>query len=225
MPDSLWPHELKHARLLCPSLSPWICSNSCPMSQWYHTTIPCLWPPSSLALNLSQLQDPMSQLFRSDGQSIGVCISSFQFSSSVKCESLWPHGQQHTRLPCPLPTPELCSNACASSQWCHPTISSSRIPFSSCLQSFPATGSFVLNQFFTSGGESIGASAWESVLPMNIQDWLPLRVTDLISAIQGILKSLLQHHSSKASILWLSAVFMVQLSHPYMTNRKSHSFD
>ena len=85
-------------------------------------------------------------------------------------ESLWPHGLQDTRLPCPSPTPGACSNSCPSSQWCHPTISSSLIPFSSCLQSLPASGSFSMSQLFSSGGQSIGTSASASVLPMNIQD-------------------------------------------------------
>ena len=87
--------------------------------------------------------------------------------------SLPPHGLQHTRLPCPSPTPGACSNSCPLSQWCHPTILSSAIPFSSCLQSSPASGSFPMNQFFASGGQSIGASTSVSVLPMNFQDWLP----------------------------------------------------
>ena len=93
---------------------------------------------------------------------------------------LQPHGLQHTGLPCPSPTPRACSNSCPSSQWCHPTISSSVVPFSSCLQSFPASGSFPLILFFTSGGQSIGASASASVVPMNIQDWFPLGWTGLI---------------------------------------------
>ena len=88
--------------------------------------------------------------------------------------SLQPHGLQHTRLPCLSPTPRACSNSCPSSQWCHPTISSSVIPFSSCPQSFPASGSFQMSQFFTSDSQSIGASASASVLPMNIQDRFPL---------------------------------------------------
>ena len=89
-------------------------------------------------------------------------------------DSLPPNGLQHARLPCPSPTPGACSNSCLSSQWCHPTISSSVVPFSSWLQSFPALGSFPISQFFTSGGQRIGASASASVLPMNIQDWFPL---------------------------------------------------
>ena len=89
-------------------------------------------------------------------------------SRSVMLDSLQPYGLQHARLPCPLPTPRACSNSCPLSLWCHPTISSSVIPFSSCLQSFPAAGSFPVSQFFTSGGQSIGVSASTSVLPMNI---------------------------------------------------------
>ena len=98
---------------------------------------------------------------------------SVQFSHSVMSDSLWLYGSQNTRLPCPSPTPRACSNSCALSRWCHPTISSSVLPFS-CPQSFPASGSFPMNQFFISGGQSTGASASASVLPMSIQDWFPL---------------------------------------------------
>ena len=100
--------------------------------------------------------------------------SSTQFSSSVVSNSLWPHGLQHTRHPCPSPTPRACSNSCLLGQLSHPSISSSAIPFSSCLQSFPASGSFQISQFFASCGQSIAVSASTSVLPMNIQDWFPL---------------------------------------------------
>ena len=96
-------------------------------------------------------------------------------------ESLQPHGLQHARLSCPSPTPGACSNSCPSSWWCPPTISSSVIPFFSCLQSFPALGSFPINQLFASGGQSIRALASSSILPINIQGWLPLGLTDLIS--------------------------------------------
>ena len=95
--------------------------------------------------------------------------------------SMQPHGLQHTRLLRPSPTPGACSNSCPSSWWCHSTISFSVIPFSSCPQSFPASGSFPMSQSFDSGGQSIGASTLALVLPMNIQDWLPLRLTGLIS--------------------------------------------
>ena len=127
----------------------------------------------------------------------------------------------HARLPCPSPTPGAYSNSCPLSWWCHPTISSSVISLSSCLQSFPASGFFPMSQFFTSGGQSIGASASASVLPMNTQDWSPLGWTGWISLQSKGLLSLLQQHSSKASILQLSALFMVQLSHPYMTTGKT----
>ena len=110
-------------------------------------------------------------------------LSSVQFSHSVMSDSLWPHVPQHARLPYPSPTPGVYSNSCPLSQWCHPTISSSVVPFSYHLQSFPASGSFKMNQFFTSGGQSIGVSASASVLPMNIQDWFPLGWTASISML------------------------------------------
>ena len=106
-----------------------------------------------------------------------VCCSVAQ-SSPTLCD---PHGLQHTRLPCPSPAPGAYSNSCPSSQQCHPTISSSVVPLSSCLQSFPASGSFLMSQFFTSGGQSIGASASASILPMSIQDLFPLGWTGFIS--------------------------------------------
>ena len=108
--------------------------------------------------------------------------SSVQFSCSVMSDSLWPPGLQHARLPCPSPTPRAYSNSCPLSRWCHPTISSSVVPFSSLLQSFPASGSFPMSQFFAlGGGQSIGVSASASVLSMNIQDWFPSGLTGLIS--------------------------------------------
>ena len=137
--------------------------------------------------------------------------------------SLQPNGLWHARPPCPSPTPGAYSNSCTSSHWCHPTISSSVIPFSSCLQSFPASGSFLMTQFFAPGGQSIGVSASTSISPVNEysgsisfrMDWL-----DLL-AVQGTFKSLLQHYSSKASVLRCSAFFIVQLSNPYMTTGKT----
>ena len=108
-------------------------------------------------------------------------FSSVQFSRSVVSNSLWPHELQHARPLCPSPTPRVYSNSCPLSQWYHPTTSFSVIPFSSCLQSFPASGSFQMSQFFVSGGQSIGVSASASVLPMNIQDWFPLGWTGWIS--------------------------------------------
>ena len=104
-------------------------------------------------------------------------LSSVQFSRSAMSDSLRPHEAQHTRPLCPSPTPGACSNSCPSSRWCHPTISSSVVPFASCLQSFPASRSFLRSQFFPSGGQSIGASASAFALPMNIQDWFPLGLT------------------------------------------------
>ena len=157
------------------------------------------------------------------GQKILNGIS--QFSCSVVSDSLQPHGRQHTRLPCPSLTPRACSDSCPSNRWCHPTTLSSVVPFSSCLQSFPGSGSFPMRQFFTSGGQTIGVSASTSVLPMNIQDWFPLGWTGLdLLAVQGTLKSLLQHHSSKASILQHAVFFIAQLSHSSMITGKT-SFD
>ena len=141
------------------------------------------------------------------------------FSCSVMSDSLWFNGLQHTSLPCPSPSPKVYSNSCPLSQWCHLTISSSVVPFSSHLQSFPASGSFLMSWLFASGGQRTGVSASASVLPMNSQNWFPLGWT--VFAVQGTLKSLLQHHSSKASILRYSAFFMVQLSHSYMTIGKT----
>ena len=108
------------------------------------------------------------------------CYHSVQFSGSVVSQSLRFYEPQHTRPPCPSPTPEAYSN-CPSSQWCHPTVSSSVVPLSSCLQAFPVLGSFPMSQFFTLGGQSIGVSASASVLPVNIQDWFPLGWTGWIS--------------------------------------------
>ena len=137
-------------------------------------------------------------------------------------DSLRAHELQHARPPCPSPTPGVYPDLCPSSRWCHPAISSSVVPFSSCPQPLPASGSFLMSQLFAWGDQSIGVSAF-SISPSNEHprlisfrmDWL-----DLL-AVQGTLKSLLQCHSSKASILWLSAFFTVQLSHPYMTTGKT----
>ena len=106
---------------------------------------------------------------------------SVQSGHSAMSDSLQSNGLQHAKLPCPLPTPRACSNSFPLSQWCHPNISSSVVPFSSCLQSFLASGPFLMNHFFTSSGSSIGASASASVLPMNMQDWFPLGLTGLIT--------------------------------------------
>ena len=141
---------------------------------------------------------------------------SIKFSCSVVSDSLRPYGLQHTRPPCPSPAPGIYSNSCPLSQWYHPTISSSAVPFSSRLQSFTASGSFLMSQFFASGFSfSISPSNEYSGLISFRMDWL-----DLL-AVQGTLKSLLQHHSSKVSILRRLAFFIVQLSHPYMTTGKT----
>ena len=112
--------------------------------------------------------------------SLIILFLSLHFSHSVMSNSLQPHELQHTRIPCPSPTPRIHSNSCPSSQWCPPAISSSVIPFSTCLQAFPASGSFQMSQFFSSGGQSIGVSVSASVLPKNIQDWFPLGWTGWI---------------------------------------------
>ena len=146
-----------------------------------------------------------------------------QFSSVTQlCLTLWPHGLQHARPPCLLSTPGVYSNSCPLSWWCHPIISPSVVPFSSHLQSLPASGSFQMSQLFIWGGQSTGVSASTSVLPMNNPRLISFRMDwlDLLT-VQGTLKSLLQHHSSKASILQCSAFFIVQLSHPYMTSGKT----
>ena len=134
--------------------------------------------------------------------------------------SLWPHELKHARPPCPSPTPGVHSNSRPSSQWYHPAISSSVVPFSSCPQSLPASGYFPLSQLFAWGGQSPGVSALASVLPKNTQDWFPLGWTGWV---QGTLKTL-QHHSSKASILWCVAFFIVQIWYPYMTTGKTIAF-
>ena len=151
--------------------------------------------------------------------------SQFRFSHSVVSDSLQPHGLQHARLPCPSPTPEAYSKSCPSSWWCHPTISSSVIPFSSHLQSFPASGSFQMSQFFASGGQSIGVWASTSVLPMNIQDWFPLRWTGwIILESKGLSRvsptpQFKTINSSALSFLYSPTLTSI---HDYW---KNHSFD
>ena len=145
-----------------------------------------------------------------------LCCCSFTYS----CPTLGPHGLQYPRLPCPsLHLPEF---AQTHVHWVGDAISSSVTLLSSCPQYFPTSGSFPVSRLFASGSQSIGASASASVLPMNIQGWLPSGLTGLIPLLsKGTLKSLLQHHSLKASVLQCSAFFMVQLSHPYMTIGKT----
>ena len=217
MSISFQPHGLQHARVSCLSLSPGVCSNSCPLSQWCYLTI-----SSSVITFSSCLQSfpasgsfQMSQLFASGAQSTGASASgsvlpmniqgwfplgltgltpalasrfftiwvtrepplwifnSVQFSCSVVSDSLRPHESQHARPPCPSPTPGVHSDSGPSSQWCHPAISSSVVPFSSCPQSLPASGSFPMSQLFTWGGQSIGVLLSHQSFP-----WTPR--TDLL---------------------------------------------
>ena len=155
---------------------------------------------------------------RFEREDMGCCCCSVAQSSPTLCH---PMDCSTSGLPVLHHLMEL-AQTCPLSWWCHPTISSSVVPFSSCLQSFPASRSFLRSQFFTSGGQSIGPSA--SVLPMNIQDWFPLRLTGLISLLSKRLSRVplrVLNHSSKASILRHSAFFIVQLSHPNMITRKT----
>ena len=140
--------------------------------------------------------------------------------------SLWSHKPQHTRPPCPSPTSRVYPNSCPLSWWCHPTISSSVVLFFSCLQPFPASGSFPMSQLFTSSAQSINHIRSISINPLNEQSVLTSFLIDWFNllALQGTLKSLLQHHSSKALILWHSDFLVVQLSHPYMTTGKAIAF-
>ena len=173
-------------------------------------------------LRLSDMQPKASGnifLRTDDHQSANTC--SFQFNHSVVSNSLQPCEPLHVRPPCASPVLGVHPNPCPLSRWYHPTISSSVVAFSSCSQSFPASGFFQKSQLFASAGQSIGVSASTSVIPMNTQDWSPLGWTGWISLQSKGLKSLLQHHSSKAWILLHSAFFIVQLSHPYMTTGKT----
>ena len=147
-------------------------------------------------------------------------VHSIQVSCSVMSNSLWPHGLQHARLSCLSPTPRACSDSCPSSQWCHLTISTSVVPFSSCLQSFPASGSFPMSQFFTSGSQRIGVTGSASVLKWIFrtdfpQDWL---VGSPCSPKDSEESSLTAQF--KNIILQCSAYLMIQFSHLYMTTRK-----
>ena len=140
-------------------------------------------------------------------------------------DSLWPHGLQHARFPCPSPSPRACTNSCPLNQWCHPTISSSVVPFSSCLQCFPASGSFPMSQLFAAGGQSIGASASASVLPMNIQAWFPLGLTCLISLQAKGLSRVFSNTtfwSINSSVLNVLYCPTLTSTHDYW---KNHNFD
>ena len=151
--------------------------------------------------------------------------SSVQFSHSVMSDSLWPHGLQHTRPTCPLPIPRVYSNSCPLSRWCHPTISSSVVSFSSHLQSFPASGSFPMSQLFASGGQSIGVSASASVLPMNIQERFPLGwIGWIFLQSKGLSRVFATLQLNSINSLALSFLYSPTLTsiHDYW---KNHSFD
>ena len=155
---------------------------------------------------------------------IRVSLELLLFSHSVVSDSLWPHEPQHARLPCPSPIPRVYSNSCPLSRWCHLNISSSVVPFSSCPQSFPASGSFPVSRFFASGGQSIGVSASASVLPMNIQDWFPLGLTGWISLLSKELSTVPTLQFKSINSLALSFLYGLTLTsiHDYW---KHHSFD
>ena len=135
------------------------------------------------------------------------------FSYSVVSDSLRPRRLQHTSFPCPSPSPGVCSDSCPLSQWCHPTISSSVVPFSSCFESFPASGSFPVSQLFTSGGQSIEASASASVLPMNIQDWFPLGLTGLIYLLSKGLSRVFSSITIRKHQFFSTQLFLLSSSH------------
>ena len=199
MSDSSQPHVPQHINLACSSPSPRVCSNSCTLSWW---CIQPFYPLSFFSLHVFNLAS-ISAFFNESSHSV-------QFSSVIQSyPTLQLHGLQHTRHPCPSPTPRVSSNSCSLSQWYHPTMSCSVISFRSHLQSFPASGSVQMSQFFTSGDQSIGVPASISVLPMNIQGWFPLELAGLISLQSKGLSRVFSNHSSKASILQHSAFFMV----------------
>ena len=149
--------------------------------------------------HINKLKDKTHMIISIDAEkplwklSTHLWFSSVQFSHSAVSDSLWLHGLQHARPPCPSPTPRVYSNSHPLSQWCHPTISCSAVPFSSYLQSFPVSGSFQMSQLFASSGQSMGVSASASVLPMNIQDWFPLGWTGWISLLS---KGLSRHSNT-----------------------------
>ena len=144
------------------------------------------------------------------------------FSLSAVSDFLWPRESQHTRPPCPSPTSGVYPNSCPLRRWCHPAISSSVVPFSSCLQSLPASGSFPISQLFAWDGQTTRVSASASVLPMNTQDWSPLRWTDWISLqSKGLSRVFSNTTVQKHQFFQRSAFFTVQLSHPYMTTGKA----
>ena len=185
------------------------------------TIVPVYSSPRSESVNCSTFLPTLTMLI------LAIMVSMLWYFSSLICvyimtyevecplllslspwivsDPLWPHGLQHARLPCPSPSPRVCSDSCPSSWWCHPTISSSVTPFSSCPQSFPASGSFPMSWLLASGGQSIGDSASASVLPMNIQDWFPLGWTGLITLLS---KGLSRVFSS--TTIWKHLFFSAQ---------------
>ena len=218
MSNSLWFHGLKPTRLLYPWNFPGknigMGSHSL-LERIFQTQglnpglLHCRWILYHLS-HMNPFQVPPMELFSP--------FSSVQSLSHVRLFATpWTAALQASY---PSPTPGVYSNSCPLSQWCHPTISSSVIPFSSHFQSFPTSGSFQMSQFFISGGQSIGSSF--NISPSSEHPGLIFRMDWLdLFAVQGTLKSLLQHHSTKASILWHSAFFIVRLSHPYMTTGKT----
>ena len=154
--------------------------------------------------------------------SFSYCCSSVAQSCPTFCN---PNGLQHSRLPCPSQSPRACSNSCALSQWCHPTISSSVIPISSCLQSFLASGSFPMNQLFTSDGQSIGASALASVLPVNIQGWLSLGLTGLIPLQSKRLSRVFSNTTVQKHQFFGAQPSLWSNSHIVQDYWENHSFD
>ena len=157
--------------------------------------------------------------------SISSSGSSVQFSRPVISNSLPPHGLQHTRPPCSSLTPRVYPNSCPSSQWCHPTISSSVVPFSSCRQSFPASGASPISQFFTSGNQSIGVSVSASVLPMNIQDWFPLGLTGWISLQSKGLSRVFSITTVQSHQFFSAQLSLQSNSHIHTWLLENHSLD
>ena len=158
------------------------------------------------------------------GPALGLCTCTVQFSRPVVSSSLWPRGLQHARPPCPSPTPRAYSNSCPLHWWCHPTISSSVDPFSSHLQSFPASGSFPVSQFFTTRGQSVGVSASSSGIPMNIQDLFPLGLTGLILQSK-VLSRVFSNTTGQKHQFFSTQLSLESSSHIHHDYWKNHSFD
>ena len=207
--------------------SSWKCLTDCLILRYKdltyqsYSTLDVLWKTSTAMYFHGNWSEESSKVLR-----VSTTIYySVQFSRSVVSDSLWLHGLRHARLPCPSPIPRDCSNSCPVSWWCHPSISSSVIPFSSCLQSFPASGSFPVSQFFTSGGQSIRISASASVLPMNIQDWFPLGWTGWISLQAKVFSRVFSNTTIKS----INSSVLNFLYSPTLTSIrdywKNHSFD